>query len=514
MIDATAAETGLPCDDPVRFGAEACGRTSRRASTPCPGSPSRRRPTPRGGARARVTFSVTATTLVLALRDPFRIARAPTARPHGDHGHRGAARRRRWRDGPVGLGEGFPGRLLRRDAGHGGRGPARPARGDRTRGGRAPRGSRRSARGPRGRGRPHGGGHRPQRRGQVRDRHRPPRPRRQAARPPGARAARLSTARSRRPTSRSASTSRRSSRSARGRAAHFPALKIKVGGPSDLDDARARSGASSAGRSGSTRTPAGRSTRPGGLMPELVRLGVELIEQPFPAHRLDQLRWLQERSELPLVADESAVTIDDLEGLVGVVAGVNVKLAKCGGIGPARRMLERARELGFKTFLGCMEETSRRDRRVGPRRAPGRLDRPRRLPAARGRPVRGPRARPRLPLAAADGPGLGLTWTGSRRLTDPRQASWPMHPQVSRRPGALSTDRCGVWTTWWTNIVDKPPADDRTAGLRCADRRRAEGARGRERPRHPTYRTRRTARFRGRRALQDARMGEEDRHRC
>ena len=42
---------------------------------------------------------------------------------------------------------------------------------------------------------------------------------------------------------------------------------------------------------------------------------------------------------------------------MGVVAGVNVKLAKCGGIAPAREMLERARELGFRTFLGCMEET-------------------------------------------------------------------------------------------------------------------------------------------------------------
>jgi len=40
------------------------------------------------------------------------------------------------------------------------------------------------------------------------------------------------------------------------------------------------------------------------------------------------------------------------------VAGVNVKLAKCGGVGPAARMLARARELGFRTFLGCMEETS------------------------------------------------------------------------------------------------------------------------------------------------------------
>ena len=58
------------------------------------------------------------------------------------------------------------------------------------------------------------------------------------------------------------------------------------------------------------------------------------------------------------MADESCVLPEDLDGLVGVVAGVNVKLAKCGGIGPARRMLERARELGFRTFLGCMEESS------------------------------------------------------------------------------------------------------------------------------------------------------------
>jgi L-alanine-DL-glutamate epimerase-like enolase superfamily enzyme len=89
----------------------------------------------------------------------------------------------------------------------------------------------------------------------------------------------------------------------------------------------------------------------------MVRLGVELIEQPFPRHRLDQLAWLQERSELPIVADESAVSIDDLDGLVGVVRGVNVKLAKCGGVGPAKRMLLRARDLGFLRFEGCMEET-------------------------------------------------------------------------------------------------------------------------------------------------------------
>jgi L-alanine-DL-glutamate epimerase-like enolase superfamily enzyme len=92
-------------------------------------------------------------------------------------------------------------------------------------------------------------------------------------------------------------------------------------------------------------------------MPELAMLGVELIEQPFPARAYRDLAWLQERSGIPIVADESAVTLEDLDGLVGVVAGINVKLAKCGGIGPARAMLERALGLGFRTFLGCMEET-------------------------------------------------------------------------------------------------------------------------------------------------------------
>ena len=141
------------------------------------------------------------------------------------------------------------------------------------------------------------------------------------------------------------------------KAAHFPALKIKLGGPQDLETLEAVR----AVFTGPIRVDANTGWEPEeavALIPELVRLGVELIEQPFPARRLDQLQWLQERSVLPIVADESCVLPEDLEGLVGVVAGVNVKLAKCGGIGPAKRMLERARQLGFSTFLGCMAETS------------------------------------------------------------------------------------------------------------------------------------------------------------
>jgi L-alanine-DL-glutamate epimerase-like enolase superfamily enzyme len=140
------------------------------------------------------------------------------------------------------------------------------------------------------------------------------------------------------------------------RAARFPALKIKVGGPSDLatlEAVRSVYGRPIRVDANTGWTPE-TATR---LLPELVRLGVELIEQPFPPRRYDWLLDLQAASPLPIVADESAVTVEDLDALVGIVDGVNVKLAKCGGVGAAARMLARARELGFRTFLGCMEET-------------------------------------------------------------------------------------------------------------------------------------------------------------
>jgi L-alanine-DL-glutamate epimerase-like enolase superfamily enzyme len=141
------------------------------------------------------------------------------------------------------------------------------------------------------------------------------------------------------------------------RAGDFPALKIKCGGPQDLatlEAVRAVYGGPIRvdANTGWTRQTAA------ALLPALVDLGVELIEQPFPARAYRDLGWLQERSTLPLVADESAVFEEDLDALEGIVAGVNVKLAKVGGIGPARSMLDAARARGFRTFLGCMEETS------------------------------------------------------------------------------------------------------------------------------------------------------------
>ncbi len=141
------------------------------------------------------------------------------------------------------------------------------------------------------------------------------------------------------------------------RVSHFPALKIKLGGPSDVETLEAVR----AVYSGPLRVDANTGWQPeqaAALIPELARLGVELVEQPFKARMLPELRWLRERSSLPIMADESAVFETDLPMLAGVVDGVVVKLAKCGGIGPALRMIRRARALGMKVMLGCMVESS------------------------------------------------------------------------------------------------------------------------------------------------------------
>ena len=141
------------------------------------------------------------------------------------------------------------------------------------------------------------------------------------------------------------------------RVAHFPALKIKVGGPSDIETLEAVR----AVFSGPLRVDANTGWVPeqaAALIPELDRLGVELVEQPFKARMLPELRWLRERSSLPIMADESAVFVEDLPMLAGVVDGVVVKLAKVGGIGPALRQIRLARELGLKVMLGCMVESS------------------------------------------------------------------------------------------------------------------------------------------------------------
>lgn len=94
------------------------------------------------------------------------------------------------------------------------------------------------------------------------------------------------------------------------------------------------------------------------IAPALKELGVEFIEQPLPADYMEAMRRLHGQSALPLVADESCIVESDVAACQGAFHGVNVKLVKCGGLTPARRMLRQARELGMKTMVGCMTESS------------------------------------------------------------------------------------------------------------------------------------------------------------
>lgn len=90
----------------------------------------------------------------------------------------------------------------------------------------------------------------------------------------------------------------------------------------------------------------------------LADLGVEFLEQPLPAEDWDGMRKVYAQSVLPIVADESCILEADVERCNGFFHGVNVKLTKCGGQTPAKRMLAQARSLGMKTMVGCMTETS------------------------------------------------------------------------------------------------------------------------------------------------------------
>mgnify|MGYP002639706424 CR=1 FL=1 len=91
---------------------------------------------------------------------------------------------------------------------------------------------------------------------------------------------------------------------------------------------------------------------------KLKELGVEFLEQPLKADDIEGHKKLYENSALPIIADESCIVESDVEKCAGLFHGVNVKLTKCGGLTPGKRMLEKAKSLGLKTMVGCMTESS------------------------------------------------------------------------------------------------------------------------------------------------------------
>ena len=86
--------------------------------------------------------------------------------------------------------------------------------------------------------------------------------------------------------------------------------------------------------------------------------GVVMVEQPLPISHYEDQAWLNERSPLPLFADESIQRLKDVPRMKGLFSGINIKLMKCTGLREAHKMVELARGLGMKVMLGCMTETS------------------------------------------------------------------------------------------------------------------------------------------------------------
>ncbi|MBN2023939.1 MAG: dipeptide epimerase [Pirellulales bacterium] len=137
----------------------------------------------------------------------------------------------------------------------------------------------------------------------------------------------------------------------------WPIYKIKLGTPEDLDIVRRLREHTDAvfrvdANCGWTAEETIRNAGP------LKELGVEYIEQPLPADDWDGMKEVFRQSLLPVIADESCQVPGDVERCLSHFHGINIKLTKCGGLTPARRMIARARELDLKVMVGCMTETS------------------------------------------------------------------------------------------------------------------------------------------------------------
>lgn len=90
----------------------------------------------------------------------------------------------------------------------------------------------------------------------------------------------------------------------------------------------------------------------------LKELGVEFIEQPLPSSDIDGMVEVYKNSALPVIADESCIHESDVAKCAPCFHGVNIKLTKCGGLTPARRMIDEARSLGLQVMVGCMTEST------------------------------------------------------------------------------------------------------------------------------------------------------------
>lgn len=87
-------------------------------------------------------------------------------------------------------------------------------------------------------------------------------------------------------------------------------------------------------------------------------LNVEFLEQPLATDDHEGMAEVYQKSVLPVIADESCIHETDVKKCAGNFHGINIKLTKCGGLTPARRMISEARNLGMKVMVGCMTEST------------------------------------------------------------------------------------------------------------------------------------------------------------
>jgi L-alanine-DL-glutamate epimerase-like enolase superfamily enzyme len=138
----------------------------------------------------------------------------------------------------------------------------------------------------------------------------------------------------------------------------YPILKIKLGTDRDMEIVRIVRNAAP-GKPLRVDANAAWTAKHAVRMSEfLAELGVEMIEQPVAANDIEGLRFVRERSSLPIFADESCLVSTDVARLAGAVDGINIKLAKCGSLREALRMVHTARALDMRVMAGCMIESS------------------------------------------------------------------------------------------------------------------------------------------------------------
>ncbi|MDI3406505.1 dipeptide epimerase [Streptomyces cavernicola] len=139
--------------------------------------------------------------------------------------------------------------------------------------------------------------------------------------------------------------------------AGFSVLKLKAGAPDPADDLeRVRAVRAAAPEARLLLDPNGAWSFHTAcqLLPQYAELGVEAVEQPLPPGTPEDLARLAEGSPLPVIADEDAVDVEDARRLAGRVHGVNVKLAKCGGVGAALRIAGLVEGTGTALMVGCL----------------------------------------------------------------------------------------------------------------------------------------------------------------